>query len=181
MYDYPTYFEEIPDKKLWDMININVGTTTLMTKLVIKQMRKRRKGAIINISSASELQPMPLMTVYSATKIYIKSFSEAIRAEYSQFGISVQHLSPFYITTKMNAYSHHLQVSNMFIPDATTYAKNAIVTLSKMDTITGYWAHSIQKLFILIMPKFCRIEFARKTFVKSASFKMSEDGAESAD
>jgi len=97
MYDYPTYFEEIPDKKLWDMININVGTTTLMTKLVIKQMRKRRKGAIINISSASEFQP-----------------SEAIRAEYSQFGISVQHLSPFYITTKMNAYSHHLQVCVLY-------------------------------------------------------------------
>jgi len=52
MYDYPMYFEEIPDKKLWDMINVNVGTTTLMTKLVIKQMRKHRKGAIINISPA---------------------------------------------------------------------------------------------------------------------------------
>jgi len=114
MYDYPTYFEEIPDKKLWDMININVGTTTLMTKLVIKQMRKRRKGAIINISSASEFQPMPLMAVYSATKIYMKSFSDAIRAEYSQFGISVQHLSPFFITTKMNAYSHRLQVCVLY-------------------------------------------------------------------
>jgi len=114
MYDYPTYFEEISDKKLWDMININIGTTTLMTKLVIKQMRERGKGAIINMSSASEFQPMPLMAVYSATKIYIKSFSDAIRAEYSQFGINVQHLSPFFITTKMNAYSHRLQVRILY-------------------------------------------------------------------
>jgi len=114
MYDYPMYFEEISDKKLWDMININIGTTSLMTKLVIKQMRKRRKGAIINISSASEFQSMPLAAVYSATKTYIKNFSDALREEYSQFGISVQHLTPFFITTKMNAYSHRLQVCLLY-------------------------------------------------------------------
>jgi hypothetical protein len=55
----------------------------------------------------------------------------------------------------------------MFIPDATTYAKNAIATLSKMDTITGYWAHSIQKLFLIMMPKWIRIKISfilTKTF-----------------
>jgi hypothetical protein len=64
----------------------------------------------------------------------------------------------------------------MFIPDATTYAKNAIVTLSKMDTITGYWAHSIQKLFILIMPKWMRIKisFILNKYLRQNYFKQEE-------
>lgn len=34
-------------------------------------MKKRRKGAIINISSGSELQPLPYMAVYGASKVNV--------------------------------------------------------------------------------------------------------------
>lgn len=110
MYEYPMYVGEVPEKELWDIININVGATTLMTRLVIEQMQKRKQGAIVNVSSGSEFQPLPLMTVYAATKRYVKSFSDALRAEYSRFGVTVQHLSPFFVNTKMNAFSSRLQV-----------------------------------------------------------------------
>lgn len=110
MYDYPMYLGEVPEQDLWDIININVGATTLMTRLVIGQMQQRGRGAIVNVSSASCLSPLPLMTVYAATKIYMKNFSEAIRMEYSRFGITVQHLYPFFVTTKMNDYSHRFKV-----------------------------------------------------------------------
>ncbi|XP_043258224.1 inactive hydroxysteroid dehydrogenase-like protein 1 [Colletes gigas] len=146
------YLGEVPENELWDIININIGATTLMTRLVIGQMQKRGKGAIVNISSGSELQPLPLMTVYAATKVYINSFSEAIRAEYSRFGVTVQHLTPFFVNTKMNAFSDRLQVSTIFVPNATTYAKNAIATLGKVDTSTGYWIHGIQKILTIILP-----------------------------
>ncbi|XP_076166474.1 inactive hydroxysteroid dehydrogenase-like protein 1 [Ptiloglossa arizonensis] len=151
-YSYPMYLGEVPEDELWDIININIGATTLMTRLVIGQMQKRGKGAIVNISSGSELQPLPLMTVYAATKVYINSFSKAIRAEYSRFGLTVQHLTPFFVNTKMNAFSDRLQVSSIFVPSATTYAKNAITTLGKTNTSTGYWIHGIQKIFTLIPP-----------------------------
>lgn len=111
MYAYPMYLGEVPEDDLWSIININVGATTMMTRLVIGKMQKRGKGAIVNISSSSELQPLPLMTVYAATKLYINSLSEAVRVEYSRFGLTVQHLTPFFVTTKMNAYSDKLQVT----------------------------------------------------------------------
>lgn len=101
--------------ELWDIINVNVGATTLMTRLVIGDMQKRRRGAIVNVSSGSEFQPLPLMTVYAATKAYVKSFSDALRAEYSRYGITVQHLSPLYVNTKMNAFSHRLQVLELLL------------------------------------------------------------------
>ncbi|KAK9305439.1 hypothetical protein QLX08_003562 [Tetragonisca angustula] len=152
MYNYPMYVGEVPEDMLWDIINVNIGATTLMTRIVIGQMQKRGKGAIVNLSSGSAFQPLPLMTVYAATKIYIKSFSEALRVEYSKFGLTIQHLTPYFVNTNMNAYSDRLQVSSIFVPNPTTYAKNAINTLGKVNSSTGYWIHEIQKIIVLLSP-----------------------------
>ncbi|XP_054014686.1 inactive hydroxysteroid dehydrogenase-like protein 1 [Hylaeus anthracinus] len=168
-YSYPMYLGEVPETELWNIINVNVGATTLMTRLVIKQMQERGKGAIVNVSSGSELQPLPLMTVYAASKVYINSFSEALRVEYSRFGITVQHLTPFFVNTNMNAFSDRLQVSSVLVPSATTYAKNAITTLGKVDTTAGYWAHGIQKIFTLLPPRQLRMKIG---MLLSRSFRL---------
>ncbi|CAB0018085.1 unnamed protein product [Nesidiocoris tenuis] len=155
-YTYPMYVGEVPEQELWDIININVGATTLMTRIVLPQMLLRKKGAVVNVSSSSELQPLPLMTVYAATKAYIRSFSEALRVEYQSEGITVQHLSPFFINTKMNAFSHRLQENSLLVPDAPTYAENAIDTLGRVSHSTGYWAHGLQYFFTMIPPVLVR-------------------------
>ncbi|KAI4494531.1 hypothetical protein M0802_008852 [Mischocyttarus mexicanus] len=160
-YQYPMYLDEVPIDELWEIMTINVGATTMMTRLIIEQMKIRRKGAVVNISSGSEHQPLPLLAVYAATKAYIKSFSNAMRKEYSQFGITIQHLSPLYINTKMNSYSHFLQVSSVFIPNPTTYAKNAIATLGKVDSSSGYWAHGVQTFLCLTVPVWMRINIGK--------------------
>nr|XP_003706965.2 PREDICTED: inactive hydroxysteroid dehydrogenase-like protein 1 isoform X1 [Megachile rotundata] len=157
-YTYPMYLGEVPEDELWDIININVGATTLMTRLVIGQMKERGKGAIVNMSSGSELQPLPLLTVYAATKMYNKGFTDAIRIEYSRFGITVQHLAPFFINTKMNAFSDRLQVTTFLVPNATTYAKNAISTLGIMNSGVGYWGHAIQQIIVLLVPEHVRMK-----------------------
>lgn len=157
-YAYPMYVGEVPEQDLWDIINLNVGATTLMTRMLIGRMQNNGKGAVVNISSGSEFQPLPLMTVYAATKVYVRSFSEALRAEYSKFGITVQHLVPLFVNTKMNAFSRRLQVSSLFVPDAATYARNAINTLGKLDSGSGYWAHGIQLLFTVIPPVWVRLK-----------------------
>lgn len=68
-YTYPMYVNEIPDSTVWDLVNVNVGATTHMTKLVLPGMKTRKRGAIVNVSSSAELQPLPLMAVYAATKV----------------------------------------------------------------------------------------------------------------
>lgn len=155
-YTYPMYLGEVPQQELWDIVNINVGATTMMTRMVLDQMKERRKGAIVNVSSASELQPLPLMTVYAASKVFVKSFSEALRVEYSQYGITVQHLLPLFVNTKMNAFSHRLQETSLFVPDAERYARNAVNTLGQVESTTGYWAHGLQYFFTVIPPVWVR-------------------------
>lgn len=53
------------------------------------------------------------------------------------------------------------QVSSVFVPDAATYARNAIATLGKMDNSTGYWAHSIQKFITLMWPVWIRTKIGK--------------------
>lgn len=70
-YEYPMYLGEVPEKELSDIININVATVTFMCRAFIEKMKQRGRGAIVNVSSGSELQPLPLMTVYAATKVSV--------------------------------------------------------------------------------------------------------------
>lgn len=155
-YTYPMYLDEVPQQELWDILNINIGATTLMTRMIVPQMQKRQKGAIVNVSSSAELQPLPLMTIYAASKVFVKSFSEALRYEYQKDGITVQHLSPLFVNTKMNSFTFRLQESSLFVPNAETYAHNAVNTLGVVDHSTGYWAHGLQYFFTVIPPVWIR-------------------------
>lgn len=155
-FSYPMYVTESPAQGLWDILNINCGATTLMTRMILPQMQKRQKGAIVNVSSGSELQPLPLMSVYAASKVFVKSFTEAIRFESQKYGITVQHLSPLFVNTKMNAFSYRLQETNLFVPDSETYARNAVNTLGVVDHSTGYWSHGVQYFFISMSPVWMR-------------------------
>lgn len=75
MYEFPDQLDKISDDVIWQIINVNVGAVTLMSKIVIPQMKEKRRGIIVNISSGSECQPTPLMTVYASTKSYVKNFT----------------------------------------------------------------------------------------------------------
>ena len=75
MYDFPDDLDHVPEDLIWQIININVGAATMMSRMIIPQMKINRRGIIVNISSGSECQPTPLMTVYASTKTYIRNFS----------------------------------------------------------------------------------------------------------
>jgi len=109
-------------------------------------------GAIVNVSSGSESQPLPLMTVYAASKTFIKSFSAALRCEYESQGITVQHLAPLFVNTKMNHFSNRLQQSTTMVPDAVTYAEGAVNTLGRLNESAGCWSHGVQSFFVSFTP-----------------------------
>lgn len=75
MYDFPDELDCIPESLIWQIININVGAVTMLTRAVIPQMKINKRGIIVNISSGSECQPAPLMAVYASTKVYVKNFT----------------------------------------------------------------------------------------------------------
>ncbi|XP_055385849.1 inactive hydroxysteroid dehydrogenase-like protein 1 isoform X3 [Condylostylus longicornis] len=161
MYDYPEELEKVSEKVLWDIININIGATTMMTRTIIGTLKSNRKGAIVNISSGSEVTPLPYMNVYSASKMYIKGFTLALQQELLDYNIVVQLVTPMYIVTKMNAYSSYVMKGGLLFPDARTYVRSLIFTLDKTPETTGYWSHGIQYALIKLVPLWLRIRLAK--------------------
>ncbi|HST29585.1 MAG TPA: SDR family oxidoreductase [Chthoniobacterales bacterium] len=76
------------------IIQVNITALTLLTRQLLPQMIPRRRGAILNVSSSAGFLPIPGMTVYAASKAFVNSFTEALRAELRGTGVSVTALCP---------------------------------------------------------------------------------------
>ncbi|NXF16907.1 HSDL1 protein, partial [Rhodinocichla rosea] len=143
-YTYPDYFTNLSEDMLWDLIHVNIASATMMTHIVLPGMVKKRKGAIVNLSSGACCQPTPMFTVYGASKSYLDYFSRALHYEYASKGIFVQSLTPFMAATKMLSFSSTVSTSPIFFPTAEEYASHAVSTLGLSIRTTGYWKHAIQ-------------------------------------
>jgi len=87
-------FSKLDREKEMDMIGLNVMSLVALTHRYLKQMRKRKSGTIINVSSTTSFQPIPYMATYAATKAFVTSFSEALAEENRLHGIRVFVLCP---------------------------------------------------------------------------------------
>ncbi|CAH0689399.1 unnamed protein product [Chilo suppressalis] len=161
-YEYPMPVCEVSDARTWELINVNVGAVTAMSRLVLPGMVARGRGALVNVSSGSELQPLPLMTIYAATKAYVRSFTYALREEYGPQGVHVQHVAPLFVSTKINAFSRRLLDGGVLVPSADTYARHAVAALGRVSATTGYWLHGLQYFFIKIAPEWIRIKIGHR-------------------
>lgn len=144
MYEFPDNLDNVPEELIWQIININVGAVTMLSRIIIPQMKINRRGIIVNVSSGTEAQPLPLSIVYASSKAYVKNFTLALSKELEEHNVKVQLLTPMFVKTKMNNYSTTVMKGNLLIPDVKSYAKWAVFTLGKSSETTGYWSHGLQ-------------------------------------
>jgi len=85
------------------MLDVNIGALTQLTFGLLPMLRRRPKSAIVNVASVAGFLPMPKMAVYAATKAYVCSFSEALRAELRGSGGRVVSLCPGPVPTEFGA------------------------------------------------------------------------------
>lgn len=85
-------FVNIDLSKELEMIDLNIKAVHILTKLFLKDMKKRNQGYIMNVASMAAFSPGPLMATYYATKSYVMklttSIYEELRAEKSNVVIS---------------------------------------------------------------------------------------------
>ncbi len=87
-------FQEQEVEQLLGMLQLNILSLTLLTRRLLPQMLERRQGRILNVGSLAGFLPGPWMAVYSASKAYVNSFSEALVEELRGTGVSVSCLCP---------------------------------------------------------------------------------------
>lgn len=91
------FFGQITDAdviKAQEKIHLHILTTSLLCTLFGNEMKKRRKGFILNNASISAYKDFPGIGYYGATKSYIKSFTRSLRTELKFYGIHVTCLCP---------------------------------------------------------------------------------------
>jgi hypothetical protein len=93
-------FERSDWDKVQRMIDVNITALTRLTFELLPMLREARSAAIINVSSVVALLPLPIEGVYAATKAYVSSFTEALRAELRGSGITVTAVCPGPVDTE---------------------------------------------------------------------------------
>ncbi len=73
---------------------LNVAAVADLTAALVAPMVARGHGAVVNVASTAAFQPVPYMATYGATKAFVLSDPEALRAELRGSGVGVQALCP---------------------------------------------------------------------------------------
>ncbi|MFB2549814.1 SDR family oxidoreductase [Ensifer soli] len=89
-------FETMPMARVRAVFDTNTFGVMAMTQAVIPQMRLRRAGVIVNVTSSATLAPMPLVAAYTASKQAIEGFTGSLAHELGHFGIRVKLVEPGY-------------------------------------------------------------------------------------
>lgn len=115
-----------------DMIQLNIGAYVVLTKFFLQEMVARNEGKILNIASTASQLPGPWQAIYHATKAFVLSFTEAIRAEVKDTQVTITALQPGPTDTD---FFHKAQMENSKVVQEGSLADPADVAKDGYDAL----------------------------------------------
>lgn len=109
-------FAETDLDREMQLLQVNMGAVVQLTKLFLKPMLQRREGRILNVASTASFQPGPWLSLYSASKAFVYSFSCALSLELKGTGVSVTALCPGGTQTEFQQRAGMEQKGGLFRP-----------------------------------------------------------------
>lgn len=136
MINKPGIISEIDHNVISDILNCNLKSTIMMSKLVLS--KTQNDCVILNVSSITSKIPFPFYSLYSSTKCFIDKFTNDIALEYPNLVIKT--INPYFVTTKLS----RKKKNSYFSPTPFLYAHNIVEK--------GYFfPHCIINLFVVIL------------------------------
>lgn len=151
------------------MVQVNIMALTGLTKLLLPGMKARRCGRILNVGSTASFAPIPLHSVYAATKAYVLSFSEALAEELQGTGVSVTALCPGPTETQFAkaARMTDARIYQAHTMPAAKVAQTGFEALMRGDRIAiPGAANNILISLIRLVPRSIVAKVARQTMIK---------------
>ncbi len=135
-------FDSITQKNVSTMINVNIFGLTLLTKIVLENMKKRNKKSLIVGSGSFDAQfRCTDRVVYCSTKSYVEAFYEGLARDFpDKFDFTLIEIGP--VRTDMNTKNYPFMCS----PDE--FASECINLVGKYKFIQGCRKHTILKSLI---------------------------------
>jgi NAD(P)-dependent dehydrogenase (short-subunit alcohol dehydrogenase family) len=89
-------FEATPMATVREVFETNTFGVMAVTQALLPQLRARRSGVVVNVTSSATLLPMPLVAVYTASKVAIEGFTASLAHELEAFDVRVKLVQPGY-------------------------------------------------------------------------------------
>lgn len=134
--------EEQDLDEVYAMFQANLLGLVQLTQAVLPGMLARRTGKIVNNASISGYAYFPAATTYAASKAGVVAFTEALRRELRDTGVSTLHLVTGGVDTDMlgdthETYGRHLDTSGWESQPAGEWAAKVVEAIRSDDTILG--------------------------------------------
>ncbi|XP_001651272.2 inactive hydroxysteroid dehydrogenase-like protein 1 isoform X1 [Aedes aegypti] len=145
-------FDRNTEEEIVSTININILSTTMMSRMVLPGMKQRRRGIIVNISSIGCYRPAAFLNMYASAKAFVTNFSLALNHELLGKGVKCQAVVPGMTHTNM---IKHLEKDIPWYVGVTTsdaLAKFGVFSLGKTAHTTGGWKHTLQVCWQDLVP-----------------------------
>ena len=92
-------FLDMPYERASELFRVNMLALSELTWLFARAMRDRKSGYILNMASFSAFTPVPNMAAYSASKVFVRNFSEALAVELEGSGVKLTTICPGIVDT----------------------------------------------------------------------------------
>lgn len=149
-------FSEMDLNNELNMIDINIKAVHILTKLFLKDMKRKNKGYILNVSSSAAFQSGPLMATYYATKSYVYRLTEAIWFELKKekSNVNISCLCPGPVDTNFNKVANvKFSVKSLRADYVARYAVNQMLN-KKLLIIPGFKMKFVKFLDRFLSDKF---------------------------
>lgn len=162
--------------KIDSIIQLNVRSTTLVTRILIPHLMKNGQSYIMNISSMAAFSPIAYKTVYPASKAFISSFSLSLREELSGTGVSVSVVYPGPIMTNSltarRIIAQGLKGKMGLLPTSRIADIALKGTLEKVSTIIPGRINKINHFVMNLLPEALRLKIISKAVKKEIQFSL---------
>lgn len=149
-------FAEADPRRVDEMIRLNVGALTSLTRLFGADMKAGGSGHILQVASVGAFQPCPYFAAYAATKAYVMSFGEAVGFELARYGVKVTTVYPGMTATEFFEVSQFkpkkiLEGAAMTPLEVAKQALNALFA-GRASVVTG-WTNKANALLVGLVPR----------------------------
>jgi len=158
-----------------NMIQLNIRAMTLLTRLILPELKKQATSNILNVSSLAAFSPVPYKTIYPATKAFVHHFTRGLEAELQDTSVHVSVLNPGPIMTnsdvtkRINGQSFYVKLSIM------TPKEIAQIAIKKMlkgkSVIIPGFMNRFNAFFIRLVPENFRIFVGTRIFKRESRKK----------
>lgn len=129
-------FEPTPMATIREVFETNTLGVMAMTQAVLPQFRHRKSGMVVNVTSSATLVPMPLVAVYTASKMAIEGFTGSLAHELAVFGIQVKLVEPGYAPTTRFTENGGQRMQGLIPEQYMPLAQKVFQTLAQSSLVT---------------------------------------------